>query len=513
MKFAEKLDFLMSMTKTSNSALAHYLVLDTSYVSRMRSGKRLMPKNHELIRRMAVYLGDRLNDNSSRAIVSDIMKIVPSENFTSTIAAWLMRDDSKTEEGTGGQVERFLYKLSGFMPKAPSGAELSDALFTVTEEVMSVYYGVEGKRRAVELFLSEVALRDKPQTLLLHSSEEMSWMVADPAFTKKWAALMFAVLSKGNRIKIIHTIDRGIDEMLDSISSWMPVYMTGLIEAYYYPKKRDNVFKQTMFIAPETSAVISHSVNDETENAANILFRDKSAVASYVAEFNKYLNMCRPLLGIFTGRNRDAFLDTLTEFEKGEADAIEKTSSLSSLTMPRGLLTKFLENAGDETQKFIDIHTGRVNRFKKLLQDNRYTEIITLPEIEKLIAGEVKADMSILMKGGLNSYTPQDYTKHLQNIISLLKANRNYHIHITSGPLDDRYIVYCREDMGVIVAKTSQPPIGLAVNESQLTAAFWDFLKHTVVSKEYDRPNKEKAIKKLQIYIDEVKAAAKGDNK
>jgi len=46
--------------------------------------------------------------------------------------------------------------------------------FSTTDEVVSAHYGVEGKRRAVVLFLSEVALRDKPQTLLLHSSEEMS---------------------------------------------------------------------------------------------------------------------------------------------------------------------------------------------------------------------------------------------------------------------------------------------------------------------------------------------------
>jgi hypothetical protein len=126
-----------------------------------------------------------------------------------------------------------------------------------------------------------------------------------------------------------------------------------------------------------------------------------------------------------------------------------------------------------------------------------------------LISGEVKVDMSVLMKSGISSYTPQDYTKHLQNIITLLKNHENFHIHITEKPLDDRYIVYCREDMGAIVAKTSLPPIALASSESQLVAAYWDFLKHTVGSKEYDRPDNEKAIEMLQEYIGEVKAAVK----
>ena len=504
MIFAEKLDFLMSMTKMTNSSLAHFLILDTSYISRLRTGKRLMPKGDELIRRMAGYIAEHLTETSKNVVI-DIMKTVPSDSFANTLAAWLKQDDEKARGKTGGQVGRFLDNLSGPTPKAQPGGGVPADLFSTTDEVVSAHYGVEGKRRAVVLFLSEVALRDKPQILLLHSSEEMSWMVGDPAFTQKWAALMFAVLSKGNRIIIIHTVDRGIDEMLDSIASWMPVYMTGLIEPYYYPKKRDNIFKQTMFIAPETSAVISGSVNDETENAANILFRDKSAVAAYVAEYNEYLRMCRPLLKIFTGRNIEAFFDTLIEFEKGEADTIKKTASLSSLTMPKTLLMKFLENAGDEAQKILDVHAARVSGFKKLLKTRRYTEIISLPDTKRLTGGEIKADMSVLMKGGINSYTPQDFIIHLQNMIALLKANGNYNVYITDKPFDDRYIVYCREDAGTIVAKTSQPPIALASNESQLTAAFWDFLKHTIGAKEYDRPDNAKAAMRLQEYIAEVK--------
>jgi len=67
-------------------------------------------------------------------------------------------------------------------------------------------------------------------------------------------------------------------------------------------------------------------------------------------------------------------------------------------------------------------------------------------------------------------------------------------------------MVYCRGDAGVIVAKTSQPPVALVANESQLSAAFWDFLKHTVGSKEYDRPDNGRAVERLSEYIAEVKA-------
>ncbi|MCK9478733.1 MAG: hypothetical protein M0R40_04440 [Firmicutes bacterium] len=510
MGFTEKLDFLMKITRTTNSQMALRLSLDASYISRLRTGKRLIPKNTELLHLMSEYFERNLTDNTSIKIVSEMMRAIPGENLASSIVGWFTRDEEKAEEKTSGQVVRFLDSLSEFTPKNTTLKGAPAGLFQTTDEVISVYYGVEGKRRAAILFLSEVALCNKPQTLLLHSSEEMSWMLDDPTFRQQWGMLMFAVLNKGNRIKIIHVVDRGIDEMLESITSWMPLYMTGLIEPYYYPKKRDNIFKQTMFIAPETSAVISHSVNDKTKGAANVLFRDKSAVTAYVGAYNEYLGLCRPLFKIFTGCNIQAFLDMMAEFEKKEANTMEKTSSLSFLTIPKTLLTKFLENtAEDEAQKILAVHAARVSDFKKLLNTCSYTEVISLPDIKSLFDKKVKADMSILMKGGIISYTPQNYIEHMQNIINLLKINENYHAHIISKPLDDRYIVYCREDRGVIVAKTSQPPVVLATDESQLTAAFWDFLKHTVGRNKYEHPDNEKTIERLQEYIAKVKAAVK----
>ena len=75
-------------------------------------------------------------------------------------------------------------------------------------------------------------------------------MTADADYAQLWARLMVRVLTRGNRIKIIHTISRDLGEMLSAISQWMPLYMIGAIEPYFYPKKRDGIFKRTLFIAP-----------------------------------------------------------------------------------------------------------------------------------------------------------------------------------------------------------------------------------------------------------------------
>ena len=48
MQFYEKLDFLMDLTKTSNSVLSRHMSFDASYISRLRSGKRMPPRSEDI---------------------------------------------------------------------------------------------------------------------------------------------------------------------------------------------------------------------------------------------------------------------------------------------------------------------------------------------------------------------------------------------------------------------------------------------------------------------------------
>jgi hypothetical protein len=54
-------------------------------------------------------------------------------------------------------------------------------------------------------------------------------------------------------------------------------------------------------------------------------------------------------------------------------------------------------------------------------------------------------------------------------------------------------MVYAKEDLGAIVAKTSTPPVALAMNKSNMTAAFWDFLTSLISENAYCNPNNEES--------------------
>ena len=505
MTFAEKLDFLMNITKTSNSALAARVSLDASYISRLRSGKRLMPKDNQIIYAMAAYFARHADEEYRKKALSDTLRLTSlpdGAQLTEELALWLLRDDAASAERVG----QFLQGLSGMGSRPGSARPVEEPSLLFPEDAVSIYYGIEGKRRAAEYFLSEVAAREKPQTLLLFSDEETSWMTADPEYARKWAELMVRVLSRGNKIKIIHTISRDLDEMLSAISQWMPLYMSGLIEPYFYPKKRDGVFKRTLFIAPETAAVVSNSIGDQVCVAANVLYRDCAAVASFTEEFIQYLRLCRPLMRIFKASDSGAYFETLAEFEREKADTLIKTESLPMLTMPEALILPLLRRVAPDEAGAISIHVARHKRFLERLSLSRFDDIISLPDIETVKSGGVKVSMSDMLGGGAAYYTPEEFAAHLEYIIELLCSYENYHIHLIGKLPEDRYTVYAREELGVIVAKTSQPPVVLAMSEGNMTAAFWDFLKGMVGTKAYMSEDKEGTINRLGNYLQKLRA-------
>jgi len=507
MTFAEKLDFLMTLTKTTNSALAARVALDASYISRLRRGKRLMPKDEGIIQGMAASLARRVVEDYQKRALSDALKLasLPGDAgaFAEELARWLLHDAAAGAERVG----MFLSGLSGLGNRSAPARPPEDCQLPFPLDAMSVYYGVEGKRRAAEYFLCEVAAGEKPQTLLLFSDESTAWMTEDPVFAERWAKLMGRVLSRGNRIKIIHTISRELDEMLSAISQWMPLYMSGAIEPYFYPKKRDGIFKRTLFIAPETAAVVSNSVGDQIAAAANILYRDPAAVGSFAEEFRQYLRLCRPLMRIFTARDQDGYSRTILEFERERADTIMKTESLSLLTMPERLLAGILRRSGADECSNFSIHETRRGSFLENLRSNRFTEIISLPDIEAVKSGGVKVSMSDMLGGGAVYYDPAEFAAHLEQVLSLLGSCENYHVHLAGKPTEDRYMVYAREELGVIVAKTSQPPVVLAMSEGNMAAAFWDFLKNIIGEKAYQQTDRAAVSGALSRYLQSLRAA------
>ena len=482
----EKLDLLMKVTDTQNNVLGKVLSFDPSYISRIRKGKRNFPKDIKLVKALAEYFSNNISNAYEKRILSDF--ILNSDEWPENKAEaqeiifnWLWTEETEDTNNTDKEI--------------PQNTYISEQ----SSNNVKFFYGNSGKRDCVELFLTDVISMDNPPELLLYSNEEFDWMYEDDEFAKKWAFLLMSYIKKGGKIKIIHTISRASGEMLIALQKWVPIYMSGRIEPYYYPKILDRIFRKTMFIAKGHSAIVASSIGEHTENAINCLIEDKSAVNAVENEYNNFLSSCKELMKIFNISNKEKFDDVLNSFNESLENTIVSRTTPSFYTMPLAVakkMNKRLDNSWVLKRQEIGCEG-----FKNIMSDGKnLTEILNLPDIQKIKENGIEFPMCDLFdKPGL-FYETDEFIEHLENVIKCLKSNDNYNVILSSMTPEDE-VIHIKEDTGIILVKTKIPTIAFAINEQRMVSAFWNYLYDAI-----ERNNsKEKAIKALEAYIENLK--------
>lgn len=510
MNFSEKLDLLMNITNTTNSALGRSISLDNSYISRLRRGVRTPARNENYLKTMAHYFSKHCSSDYQTDAICSLLKIHSKDfieddkKLSSLIYKWFIMDE---EIDSKESIESFIEDVTQFKFKRTKPASSEDEL-NIPQGLLTsddVFYGVEGKRTAVINFLFHILKSNTPQTLLLFSDEDLEWLTGNRDFAYKWASLLSKVIIKGNSIKIIHTVNRNLDEMLSAINEWLPIYMTGLIEPFYYPKARDGVFKRTLFIAPDTVALSSSSIGSSTANTANFLYFNKGTINALIEEYNSYLSLCRPLMKIFTSASKNIYLSTLKDFEDEDGDSIIKSSILSSITMPIDIAESILSSMdASDRKKLLSYQEMRLSSLENHLQKYRHTEIITLPDVESIKMGKIKVGFSDMLSNKELFYNSREFRGHLEHIIKLLKTFDNYNIYFDNDSKNSDYLLYTKEDVGIIVAKTSFPVVAFAINESNMTSAFWNYLDSITYNLSNNKSKRKATIHALEKIVEEL---------
>lgn len=478
MNFSDKLDFLLNLTNTSNSTLAKHTSLDPSFISRLRSGSRKPSRNENYISPISVALVKRCKEDyhlqglKDKLISDNIPLKQEGKSLEAIVENWLRNSNDEQNSNVGN----FIKELNDFSFRKQSTVQMDTGINYSHSPLQDIYHGIEGKRSAVLRFLMETLNSRKTHTLYLYSDEDLSWLIDDPKFTLEWSRLFMQVLQKGNKVKIVHTITRSLDEMFAAINEWMPFYLTGNIEPYYYPRTRDVNFRRTIFITPGLCAVSSNSIGRDTSNNLNLYLTDQVAVNSLLYEFDDFLKLCRPLMKIFNSSSNRSLMNTINEFEYENGDCILKSRALSSITLPLFAIEKFLRNhSKEERETLFDFHKKRIHSFINLLDTNKFMEIIKLPDYSELIEKKIPVGFTVFT-GSPVYYDVFTFRTQLENIISLLKHHPNYTVFIAEN-MNDELTIYAKENLGLIVMKYSSPSISFAINEPFMTQAFVDYLK------------------------------------
>lgn len=465
--FGERLSAVMKLTELSNARLSHAIHMDTSMISRFRTGVRTPVPGSDVTKRISSVLYNRVKISSRQDDLAKLMDIPVSMMDEDALHEWLF-DSGNVPDREAGIAEDLLGSFDSLSAEIqlslPAPGEAVPPEIIHSEE--TEYYSREGIRNAVLRFLYH-AWNRKAELLLLYSDEDQEWLTGDRNFLMRWASLMSACVKNGTRIRIIHNVDRDLAEMTDAIRNWLPLYMSGMVESWYSTLKRNPRFSHTLFLCPDTACIEAfHPAGTETSGVYHY-YTGQQILEARRSGFESMLKTAGPLLKVPAAPVYD-----------GVSDITIIQSSLSVATMPEELVKAFNVPALYENWK--TLHEALLYRLEKA----KVNECVTLADDEDLFSGKVRIEQ--LNEIRELCYTPEQYAMHIRNIIRLSELYPDYRFYaLPEIPFPNMKLMIADDMTSIIHA--NRPDLSFGVTHPLMCRAFRSYAESLMEQHRMDR--------------------------
>lgn len=482
MTFTEKLNSLMTLTETSNSTLAKVLCMDRSAISRFRTGARGTPKN-PVIRQISAALASRCGGDYRRAALYELTgdprlnQQLDGKLLAEVIFSWLVSETSAVADGAPrSQVGRFIKSIELYSPEQPGQtAADGEELYMPDDKTFTMYAGNAGKRQAASDLMRIITASEEPCTVKIFTDENMNWLIEDDEFSHAVADAVNAISQKHRIIRVQPPVTE-LEYSLRSVERWLPAYMTGAVNQYYYPYARDEMHRRTLFVVPGKVVLSSYSTANQRESAVTMLTSEPSIVNAFDEQFDNILSRCRRTMIVYTREELPETDACLTKLALVKKRSIFKSSSLSVSTFPEELLRK-VSGCGVVGMRLASDYRQRAELRDKILETNVVTDVMYLRPASEVLNGKAKIVGSGLLPQGPIYYTPALYVAHLENILRYMDKTLNYQVILTSDPYWNDVVIYSKEGSSTLLVKESDPTAIFEVTEQSMSDSLWDYLK------------------------------------
>ncbi len=510
MEFSEKLNYLFELSHAEGKELAAEMNITPPQISKMRSGSRGLPKDINYARVLARFFAHRCGNDYQLDAIAKAMKIAQVRNvdsedeLTDILLDWLS-DENDPDDYATKKADEFLQKFGTLTPKVKSSVPVDDTrnVLSPAQSNFFAYYGGEGRRRAVQTFFSYLIQRTRAYTINILTDENIDWVTEVSSYSKQLQASMMRLTEQGCVFRRISGPITDIDQAFESLNRWFPLYMTGKATSYYYKRMRDSLNRITIFSVPDVAVLFSFSVGRvSSEDMVTFFTIDENTVNRLSAEFDRYLSVCEPIMNSFRMEETAThFYECMVDYEACKGSCIQKSNSLSLVTLPWDVATSLNFGRDEEKAKeFLNFFARRHKQFQSNLASHQVTDIIRLADINDILNGKVPISAVCLAFGRPLYYTPTAYLLHLQNILYILKHNPNYNVVLRSAQNKDVSIVYVKEGFRVILAREVYPFSVFEVSERFLVDAFAEYLRRLVPTEQ----NRRAVIKEIEALIEQL---------
>lgn len=480
------LNRLLDLFKIKSSDLAKALNYDSSFISRIRSGQRKPSHLITFVQQICNYIERHYNTEDAKKKISLLIgcsheEIATPQDYHTQLMNWFHQPIILSPNST----EHFVQTINEFnLEEYIDAIHFNDIkLPTLPFQIHSCrnYYGLKQMREGELNFLKATVLSNSTETVTMCSDMPMEDMAKDMEFSKKWMFGLAAMLKKGLHIRIIHNLNRPFQELMLGLESWIPLYMTGLVEPYYFKKAQDKIYCHLNY-SSGNAALYGECIQGHHNDAHYYLTTKKNEVNYYKRKTQYLIEKASPLMKIYTSNIK-------TEFQEFMVSLIEETSlmyrlstSLPIYTIPDAVLNRILErnHCNLNQQKMIKEHVKSQKRlFEDYLEHSLISEEIKFFEKEEFEQTPPSLILSDLLCEDLIdtiNYTYDEYQLHKSATFQYAKQHPNLQLQLCHRNPFRNIEITIYDNKYVILSKNAHPTIHFVISHPSLMGAIKDMV-------------------------------------
>lgn len=463
---------------TSNAELARYANLDGSSVSRYRSGKRSVRSDDPILRSFCSYFAVLCKSRGVPEALAGELNASDGgcgecEALAARLLEWICEDSAKRPWLSRGLLE-------GADSAAAHAREAAPAAEGGVETGGRVYSGTEGLLAAVGEFARAAGGDGRPRDVYVYTSY-LSWFSREPRFSGTCAELMRGMMERGHKITSVHNIGFDADEIFEMIETWLPLFLTGRVEARYLTTPNRSLFSEFMGAAENCSVRFSTLRGGSVRPRA--FFSKSREEAAFVREQVEALAAySKPLVSFFKKEDAERLYTEAEGRRKADGDVIKLTRRPTFESMPENLAERIFMRVAPSRESFellMRRYAKRRAGFLDTLAHVGMTEIFPLLSAADVASGA--AQLALPWEAGFSaSYTPEEYAAHMAALDRLAFERANYCVLRRASMPFSTIDLIVKEGSAVYVAKNDGEPAAVSFLNSQVCYLLERYVKKFV---------------------------------
>lgn len=430
--FRGNLNRLLEALSVSVSDLARALNYDTSYLSRVRSGQRTPADLRGFSAEVAKYAAGRFTGEPQRLTVAQLIGVSPKDlsddaAYYRLLLKWL------TGDGRSGanSVMAFLETLDRFDQegylKAIRYGEWKVPTVPFSFPTTKRYYGAEEMKKGVLDFLKVTAFSKSEEPAILYNGIPLEESGEDD-FRKKYRFGLAVLVKKGLQLRMIHDIGHPFSELMQSLSGYIPFYMSGQLTPYWL--ENGGAFCRSLQVSG-AAAIAGECVADGVSHGMACLTKGREELSFYGMQAEDLLKKSRPLMEILRAEEREQFFAAAAA---GTGAFRCRLSGLPLYTASEALLRRMLESRGipEEEGRAVLARAARQREQAEAFL-KRGTALVEVPQLSEEAFSESSVGIEGLSKEAF--YRFEEYREHLHETLEFIGLHENCGLKETEAPV------------------------------------------------------------------------------